>query len=85
MPSLKLTLPYFPQAPMAYDKKYVDSVVQSFSFYLQQQNNPGDSSVSTLSMLELQTFEDNAAAVAGGLAINDVYKTSSGDLKIVIG
>jgi hypothetical protein len=84
MPSLKLTLPYFPQAPMSYDKKYLDSVVQSFAFYLQQQNNPGDSAVSTLSMLNLATYADNAAAVAGGLVVGDVYKTADGDLKIVV-
>ena len=84
MPSLKLTLPYFPQAPMSYDKKYLDSVVQSFAFYLQQQNNPGDSAVSTLSMLNLATYADNASAVAGGLVVGDVYKTADGDLKIVV-
>ena len=84
MPSLKLTLPYFPQAPESYEKKYLDNVVQSFSFYLQQQQNPGDSVLSTLNLLELKTFESNAAAVAGGLSVNDVYKTSTGDLKIVM-
>jgi hypothetical protein len=84
MPSLKLTLPYFPQAPQSYEKKYLDNVVQSFSFYLQQQQNPGDSVLSTLNLLELKTFESNAAAVAGGLSVNDVYKTSTGDLKIVM-
>ena len=85
MPSLKLTLPYFAQAPMGYDKKYIDSVVQSFAFYLQQQQNPGDSVVSTLNIVELKTFENNSEAVAGGLSVNDVYKTSNGDLKIVVG
>lgn len=30
------------------------------------------------------TYADNAAAVAGGLAVNTVYKTSTGELRIVV-
>ena len=30
------------------------------------------------------TFADNSAAVTGGLATNDVYKTSTGELRIVV-
>lgn len=30
------------------------------------------------------TFADNSAAVSGGLATNDVYKTSTGELRIVV-
>jgi hypothetical protein len=32
----------------------------------------------------LPTYADNAAAVAGGLAVNRVYKTSTGELRIVV-
>jgi hypothetical protein len=32
----------------------------------------------------LQTFADNAAALTGGLVANDVYKTASGELRIVV-
>ena len=32
----------------------------------------------------LPTFADNSAATSGGLSINDVYKTSTGELRIVV-
>lgn len=32
----------------------------------------------------LSTFPDNAAAVAAGLVVNDVYKTATGELRIVV-
>jgi hypothetical protein len=32
----------------------------------------------------LPTFADNSAAVTGGLATNDVYKTATGELRIVV-
>ena len=31
-----------------------------------------------------RVYEDNAAAISGGLTIDDVYKTSTGDLRIVV-
>lgn len=33
---------------------------------------------------KLQTFNDNASAITGGMSVNSVYQTSAGDLKIVI-
>tara|TARA_R100001510_G_scaffold57441_1_gene65524 strand:- start:3244 stop:3594 length:351 start_codon:yes stop_codon:yes gene_type:complete len=38
----------------------------------------------TLQLLTLGTFADNAAAVAGGLSVNTVYKTAAGELRIVV-
>ena len=32
----------------------------------------------------LPTYVDNAAAVSGGLAINSIYKTSTGEVRIVV-
>jgi hypothetical protein len=32
----------------------------------------------------IRTYADNAAAVTGGLAVNSVYKTSTGELRIVV-
>lgn len=29
-------------------------------------------------------YANNTAAIAGGLKVDDIYKTSSGDLKVVI-
>jgi len=51
---------------------------------LQQQNNPGDLVVATLQVLELPIFADNSSAIASGLAVDSVYKTATGDLKIVV-
>jgi hypothetical protein len=36
----------------------------------------------TLNVANVPTYADNAAAVTGGLAVGDVYKTAAGDLKI---
>lgn len=32
----------------------------------------------------IKTYANNAAAIAGGLAVNDVYKTATGELRIVV-
>jgi hypothetical protein len=32
----------------------------------------------------LPTYANNAAAIAGGLAVNSIYKTSTGELRIVV-
>jgi hypothetical protein len=37
-----------------------------------------------LALVNLPTFADNSAATSGGLATNDVYKTSTGELRIVL-
>jgi len=36
------------------------------------------------SLINTPTFADNSAAVAGGLSTKDVYKTSTGELRIVV-
>jgi hypothetical protein len=59
-------------------------VVRAFSVFAQQANNPGEAIFTTLRLLNLPVYADNAAAVAGGLAENDVYKTSGGELRIVV-
>tara|TARA_R100001510_G_C7630970_1_gene189828 strand:- start:475 stop:918 length:444 start_codon:yes stop_codon:yes gene_type:complete len=38
----------------------------------------------TVKLTGLSTYADNAAALAGGLAVNNVYKTASGELRIVV-
>jgi len=32
----------------------------------------------------LPTYADNAAAISGGLAVNSIYKTSTGEVRIVV-
>lgn len=38
----------------------------------------------TLRLEGLPTYSNNATAIAGGLVMNDVYKTSTGELRIVV-
>lgn len=38
----------------------------------------------TNTVLVVPTYADNAAAVSGGLAVNRVYKTAAGELRIVV-
>lgn len=80
----QVTLPYFPNAPVEYDQRYLSEVVRAFSLYVQQAQNPGTAVFNTLNLLNLPTYADNASAVSGGLAVNDVYKTASGELRIVV-
>lgn len=82
--SNQITLPYFPTAPQNYDQRYMTEVVRSFSIYLQQAQNPGTAVFNTLNLLNLPIYADNASAVSGGLAVNDVYKTATGELRIVV-
>ena len=84
MATRETPVPYFPNAPQLYDQRYFSEVVRAFSVYLQQAQNPGTAVFNTLNLLNLPTYDDNAAAVAGGLSVNDVYKTTTGELRIVI-
>lgn len=38
----------------------------------------------TMQLLVLGTYADNVSALAGGLVLNDVYKTVTGELRIVV-
>jgi len=42
-----------------------------------------DITANNINLRGLPTYADNAAAILGGLSNNDVYKTSSGELRIV--
>lgn len=35
-------------------------------------------------LMDLPTFADNAAALAGGLVVRQVYKTATGEVRIVV-
>lgn len=75
--------PYFPLPPATYSQPYMAEVVRAFSVYVNQAQNPGDAVFNTLNLLALPVYADNTAATAGGLKEGDVYRTSTGDLKIV--
>ena len=78
------TIPFFAAAPAEYNQDYIAQVTRAFALYAQQQRNPGPSRVTTLNLTGLSVYANNTAAVSGGLAVNDVYKTATGELRIVV-
>ncbi len=82
--SQQTPIPFFGSAPAEYRQSYMAQVTRAFALFAQQQQNPGLIRGTTLNLTDLPTYADNAAAVAGGLADNDVYKTATGELRIVI-
>ena len=70
--------------PDQYNRQYMAQVVRAFSVFVQQVNNPGDAIFTTLRLTSLPIYANNAAALAGGLIAGDVYKTSTGELRIVV-
>lgn len=77
-------IPFFAAAPAEYQQGYMAQITRAFSVYAQQQQNPGPVRGSTLNLSNLGVYANNAAAVAGGLAVDDVYKTATGELRIVV-
>jgi hypothetical protein len=76
--------PFFPTPPGEYNRQYMAQLVRAFSVFVQQSNNPGDAIFTTLKLTALPEYANNAAALAGGLIDGDVYKTSTGELRIVV-
>jgi hypothetical protein len=77
-------VPYFPAPPGEYNKSYMAQVIRAFAVFAQQVNNPGPLQATTVTLTNLPTYANNAAAITGGLSVNDVYKTATGELRIVI-
>jgi hypothetical protein len=59
-------------------------LIRAFAVFVQQTNNPGDAIFTTLKLTALPIYANNAAAIAGGLIAGDVYKTATGELRIVV-
>ncbi len=76
--------PFFPTPPGEYNRQYMAQLVRAFSVFVQQANNPGDAIFTTLKLTALPIYANNAAAIAGGLIAGDVYKTATGELRIVV-
>lgn len=53
--SRRLTRSFFAVPPGQYDQTYFSQMVQSFSFLLEQLQNPGDARHTTLTLTDLQT------------------------------
>jgi hypothetical protein len=77
-------VPYFPAPPAQYSQSHMAQVVRAFAVFAQQVNNPGPLQASALTLTNLPTYADNAAAVAGNLPVGAVYKTATGELRIVV-
>jgi hypothetical protein len=76
--------PFFPTPPGEYNRQYMAQLVRAFSVFVQQANNPADAIFTTLKLTALPIYANNAAAIAGGLIAGDVYKTATGELRIVV-
>lgn len=77
-------IPYFPTPPVEYNKNYMAQVTRAFSVFAQQVNNPGPLRATAITLTALPVYANNAAAVTGGLAVDSVYKTATGELRIVV-
>lgn len=82
--STGVLIPFFPSPPRDYNQAYFAQLIRNFSVFAQQSQVPGPLQASTLVLTNLPVFADNAAAVAGGLAANAVYRTATGELRIVV-
>jgi hypothetical protein len=79
-----LPIPFFPSPPSDYSQAYFSQLVRNFSVFAQQTRVPGPLRATTITLTNLPVFADNAAALAGGLADGDVYRTATGELRIVV-
>lgn len=76
--------PYFPAPPAEYNRNYMAQVTRAFSVFVQQVNNPGSLVGTDLKLTGLPVYANNAAAITGGLSVHDVYRTATGELRIVV-
>ena len=77
-------IPFFPSPPQNYSQAYFAQLIRNFAVFAQQTQVPGPLQASTLVLTNLPVFADNAAAIAGDLVLGAVYKTSTGELRIVV-
>lgn len=79
-----IPVPFFPSPPREYDQSYFSQLVRNFSVFAQQIQTPGAEQATRLRLTDLPEFADNSAAQAGGLVEGDIYRTASGELRIVV-
>jgi hypothetical protein len=82
--SRSVNIPYFAEPPNEYNRAYFSQLTRAFALYTQQMNTPGPWRATTITLTNVAVFADNAAALAGGLAVGEVYRTATGELRIVI-
>jgi hypothetical protein len=82
--SRSVPIPFFPSPPAQYSQSYFSQLVRNFAVFAEQTRVPGPVQATTLKLTDLAVFADNAAALAGGLAEGDIYRTATGELRIVV-
>jgi hypothetical protein len=82
--SRNVPIPFFPSPPREYDQSYFSQLIRNFSVFAQQSQVPGPLRATTITLTNLPVFADNAAALAGDLAVGDVYRTATGELRVVV-
>jgi hypothetical protein len=82
--SRNVPIPYFPSPPAEYSQTYFAQLIRNFAVFAQQSANPGPLQATTLKLTNLPVFADNAAALAGNLTDGDIYRTATGELRIVV-
>ena len=82
--SRNVPIPFFPSPPSEYSQTYFAQLIRNFAVFAQQSNNPGPLQATTLKLTNLPVFADNAAALAGNLTDGDIYRTATGELRIVV-
>jgi hypothetical protein len=82
--SRNVPVPFFPTPPSQYDQSYFSQLVRNFALYAEQIRTPGPLQATTIKLTDLPVFADNAAALTGGLVDGDVYRTATGELRIVV-
>jgi hypothetical protein len=82
--SRNVPIPFFPSPPREYDQSYFSQLIRNFSVFAQQSQVPGPLRATTITLTNLPVFADNTAALAGGLSDGDVYRTATGELRVVV-
>jgi hypothetical protein len=82
--SRNVPIPFFPSPPSEYSQSYFAQIIRNFAVFAQQSANPGPLQATTLKLTNLPVFADNAAALAGNLTDGDIYRTATGELRIVV-
>lgn len=77
--SRNLVRPFFPVAPVQYSQRYMASLVEAFSVYLVQQQNPGEARATGIVLTGLQSHNRGLEAgevfhVDGVLHITQLWK-----------
>ena len=57
MSSRNLPVPYFPNPPEIYEQNYFSEIVRSFSLYVQQERNPGESRATKMTLTNLPSSD----------------------------